>query len=78
MRFHFQISLSLLATFIFFATMILAAPIADAEADPSPKAVPYGTSHFARSIPELIAEKKAKEQRAALAAKEKRREMGLW
>lgn len=78
MRTHFSaLLLSLFATLLLLTTLTFAAPIADAEADPSPKNVPTGATHFARSIPELIAEKRAKEQRT-LAAKEKRREMGLW
>ncbi len=57
---------------------LLAAPIAHAEANLSPK-VPNGASHFARSIPELIAERKAREGRAAVpGAKAQSREMGIW
>lgn len=60
------------------APTLLAAPIAHAEANVSPK-VPNGASHFARSIPELIAERTAKERRAVVPlAKAQSREMGLW
>lgn len=81
MRFHFTTLLSLLSTFILFANLSIAAPITKAEADQSPKSVPVGSTRLARSIPELIAEKKAKEARALAAIdmdKEKQVQMGLW
>ena len=69
--------LSLFLSIILLTASTSAAPVAEAEVGSSPQNVPVGSTRFARSIPELIAEKRAKEQRA-LAAREGRKEMGLW
>ena len=81
---HLSNPLSILTLLLLTLTStILAAPLdlpQNADADSlSARDVPFGATHFARSVPELIAEKKAKEQRALAAKdKERRREMGLW
>jgi len=77
MQHHIPTTIILLFSLLtFLATTVLAAPIEEFKADIVPR-IPIGASHFARSIPDLIAEKKAKEERA-LAARAKGREMGLW
>lgn len=60
-------------------TTILAAPVAipAAAADPAAYTVKDGSTHFARSVPEILAQKKAAEKRAGV-LKEKPKEMGLW
>ena len=57
---------------LLLSTTILAAPVAVNKG-----AVRDGTTHFARSVPEILAEKAAAEKRAER-GREKGREMGLW
>lgn len=62
-------------------TTILAAPVANPvpAADPADYNVPNGATHFARSVPEILAQKKAAEKRAGMGnGREKVKEMGLW
>jgi hypothetical protein len=55
------------------STTILAAPAAD----PETYNVKDGATHFARSVPQILAQKKAAEKRAEK-LREKPKEMGIW
>lgn len=66
--------LFLLTLLTLLTTTALTAPIGDAAGHLN-GGVPIGAAHFARSIPELIAERKARDERA-LAARVKGRQVG--